>query len=143
MAGKILRNLQNGKLVALLTHRNLVPNIHLERRDVDLPAVHRYVTMADELAGLTARHREPEAVHHVVETALQLLKQHLAGNALGTGGTLEVVAELAFLGEVDALCLLLLTQLQAVAYDFRLAVLAVLAGREIALFDRTLVREAL
>ncbi len=101
------------------------------------------MTVTDELAGLTPRHRESEAVHHVVETALQLLEQHLAGDALGAGGALEVVAELAFLGEVDALGLLLLAKLQAVAHDFRLAVLAVLAGSEIALFDRTLVREAL
>ncbi len=72
-----------------------------------------------------------------------MLEQHLAGDALGTGGTLEVVAELAFLGEVDALRLLLFAKLQAVAYDFRLAVLTMLAGCEIALFNRTLVREAL
>ena len=56
---------------------------------------------------------------------------------------LEVVAELAFLGEVDALCLLLFAQLQTVADDLRLAVFAVLAGRKVALLDRTLVGEAL
>src|SRR5208283_4210079 len=78
-----------------------------------------------------------------VETAFQLLKQHLAGDALGAGGALEVIAELLFLGEVDALGLLLLAKLQAVANDFRLAVLAVLARSEIALFNRTLVGEAL
>src|SRR5271165_7206286 len=142
MAGKVLCNLQHRELVALLAYRDLVSNIHLERRDVDLSAIHRNVTVADKLAGLTARDGEPEAVYHVVETALQLLEQHLAGNALGAGGTLEVVAELAFLGEVNALGLLLFAQLQAVAHDFRLAVLAMLAGSKIALLDWTLIAEA-
>ena len=59
------------------------------------------------------------------------------------GGLLEVVAELAFLGEVHALGFLLLAQLQAVAYDFGFAVFAVLAGSKVALFDGTLIAEAL
>ncbi len=108
-----------------------------------LRAVYRHVTVTHELAGLPARDSKTEAIHHVVETTLQLLKQHLAGHTLGACGALEVVAELLFLGEVDALRLLLLAKLQAVAYDFRLAVLAVLTGSKIALFNRTLVREAL
>ena len=101
------------------------------------------VTMTHQLASLAPRHGKAETIHHVVQTPLQLLQQHLAGDAFGAKGAFEVVAELAFLGEVDALRLLLLAKLQTVAHDLGLAILAVLAGREIALFDRTLVRKAL
>ena len=62
---------------------------------------------------------------------------------LDPGSLLEIVAELAFLGEVHALRFLLLAKLQTVANDFGFAVLTMLAGSEIALFDRTLVGEAL
>ncbi len=71
-----------------------------------------------------------------------MLQQHFAGNALGARRFLEVIAELAFLGEVHALGLLLLAKLQAVAHDFRLAVLAMLARSEVALLDGTFIAEA-
>src|SRR5581483_4736312 len=86
---------------------------------------------------------ESQAVHHVDETPLQLLQQHLAGDALAARRALEVVAELAFLREVNALGLLLFAELQTVADDLGLAVLAVLAGGEVTFLDRTLVGEAL
>ena len=70
-----------------------------------------------------------------------MLQQQLAGHALGACCFLEVVAELAFLSEVDALGFLLFAQLQAVAYDFRLAVLAMLARGKVALLNGTFVGE--
>jgi len=57
-------------------------------------------------------------------------------------GFVEIVAELAFQQPVGALHLLLLAQLQTVSGNLRAARLAVLAGNEIALLDRTLVRKA-
>jgi hypothetical protein len=71
-----------------------------------------------------------------------LLQKQFPGHALGARGLLEIVAKLAFLGEVNTLGLLLLSKLQAVAHDFRLAVLAVLAWSKIALLDGTLIAEA-
>jgi hypothetical protein len=71
------------------------------------------------------------------------LQQHFAGDAPGAGGFLEVVAELAFLGKVDALGFLLFAQLQAVADDLGFAVLTMLAGSKIPLLDGTLIAEAL
>ena len=53
-------------------------------------------------------------------------------------GLLEQVAELAFQQAVVAAGLLLFAQLEAIADDFRLAILAVLAGSEVALFDGAL-----
>ncbi len=115
---------------------NLVAHAHLERRNVDLAAIHFDVAVANDLAGLTARNGEAETESHVVKTALKLLDQQLAGDALRAAGLLVIRAELALKREVDALGLLLFAQLQAVAYDLGLAVAAVLAGREVALLDR-------
>ena len=56
---------------------------------------------------------------------------------------LEVVAELAFQREVNALGFLLLAQLQAVANNLGLAVFPVLSGSEVALLDGTLIAETL
>ncbi len=53
-------------------------------------------------------------------------------------GLFEGAAELSFQHAVDAAHFLLFAQLQAVAYDFRFAILAMLAGDEIALFDGAL-----
>src|SRR6516165_2826294 len=105
--------------------------------------VHGDVSVTHQLARLTPRLRESEPEHDVVQTALQLLQQLLAGHALGACGLLEVVAELAFLGKVNALRLLLFTQLQTVADDFGFAILPMLPGSEVALLDRTFIAEAL
>jgi hypothetical protein len=64
------------------------------------------------------------------------------GDAARPVGHFEVAAELVLEYAVDALDLLLLTQLQPVAYELRLAQLAVLPGRQVALFDRALFRVA-
>ena len=53
-------------------------------------------------------------------------------------GLLEQIAELAFEQLIVAAGLLLFAELQAVADDLRFAILAVLAGSEIALFDGAL-----
>ena len=103
--------------------------------NVHLPAVDLHVAVTDHLAGLAARDGEAEPVGNVVEAALQLLDQQFAGDAGGAVGLLVVLAELAFEGEVHALGLLLLVQLQAVAHDLGLAILAVLARGEVALLD--------
>ena len=47
-----------------------------------------------------------------------MLQEQFASDALGAGGLLEIISALAFLGELNALSLLLLAQLQAIAYDF-------------------------
>src|SRR6266550_4751983 len=72
-----------------------------------------------------------------------LLQQQFAGDAGTARGLLEVVAELVFQREVDALGLLLFAQLQAVTHNLGLAVFTVLAGGEVALLHRTLVGKTL
>src|SRR5271157_1618325 len=143
MAGEFLRRFDHDQLVALLADRDFISGTDLEGRNIDLAAVYQYVAVAHDLARLAPRNRKAQAIHHVVQAAFELLQQQFAGDASGTGGLLEVVAELAFLGEVRALRLLLLAKLKPVAHDLGLAVFTVLAGREIALFDRTFVGVAL
>src|SRR5438105_895614 len=100
------------------------------------------VAVANELARLAARNREAKAEHHVVEPRFELLQQALARHAAGARRFFKVGAELPFLREVDALGLLLFAELQAVTDDFRLAVFAVLPGREVAFLYRTFVAKA-
>src|SRR5208282_963219 len=143
MRSKLLRRFQNHQLLAAFANCDLLAHVDLERGNVDLAAAHRNVSVAHQLAGLAAGHREAKAVDHRIQTALQLLQQNFAGHAFARGGLFEVVAELAFLRKVHALSLLLFAELKTVSDDLRLAVLAVLAGSEIALLHRALFHEAL
>jgi hypothetical protein len=86
---------------------------------------------------------EAEAVDDVVETALERFEQFGAGYTLGADRVLEIIPELAFLGEVDALGFLFFAQLETVAYDLGLFVFPVLSGSEVALFNWAFVAEAL
>src|SRR6185312_14575388 len=103
--------------------------------------IHANVSVTNQLARLSPGNSQAHSQHDAVETPLKLLQQHFAGHALGTRSLLEVVAELAFLREVNALGFLLLVQLQAVSDDLGLAVFTVLARREVALLNRTLIAE--
>src|SRR5205807_8007312 len=123
-------------------HGNEVAGSDRVRRDVHLAPVDLEVTVADELSRLRARGRQPEAVDDVVEPSLQQLQQRLAGDAPRPLGRLEVAPELILQHAVDALDLLLLAQLQAVAGQLRFPRLAVLAGREVAFLNRALLRVA-
>src|SRR5262245_61577163 len=116
--------------------------LHRVRRDVHLLAIHQEVAVADQLTGLRPRRRQSQPIDDVVEPPFQELEQRHAGYAARALGGLEVAAELILEHPVDALHLLLLAQLQAVASELRLPRLAVLSGREIALFDGALLRVA-
>jgi hypothetical protein len=71
-------------------------------------------------------------------------EQEFAGNAGLVGGLLVVGPELGLEGEVDALGLLFLAELQTVTDDLlHFAGLAVLAWGEVALFDGAFLGEAL
>src|SRR5271167_577867 len=142
MAGELFRRLENRQLEAVFADGDLLADTYLVRGDVDLAAIHLNVSVTHQLAGLAAGHAESQAIDHVVQAALQLLQEQFAGDALGARGLLEVITELAFLGEVNTLGLLFLSKLQAVAHDLRLAVLAMLARSKIALLDGTLIAEA-
>ena len=96
--------------------------------------------MAHELTRLRTRGRQAEPVDDVVETALEQLQQRLTGDAALTVRHLEVAAELVLEHAVDALDLLLLAQLQAVAHELGLPQLAMLSRRQVALLDRALLR---
>src|SRR6185437_1048523 len=142
--GEVLGGRELDQFFRTLADRDLIADLALEARDVDLAAVHLHVAVANELASLAARNREAEAVANVVETGLELLQQQFAGDAGLVRGLLVVGAELRLEREVHALGLLLLAELQTVADELLdLLRLAVLARGEVALLDGALVGEAL
>src|SRR5262245_33551867 len=94
--------------------------------------------VAHQLARLRPRRREPQPVDDVVKPPLEQLQERDAGDAARPLRRLEITAELILQDAVDALDLLLLAQLQAVAGELRLPGLAVLAGRKVPLLDRAL-----
>src|SRR6478752_9492982 len=117
---------ERGHLQRLLTHVDDVVSGDLERRDVDLLAVHQEVTVRHELTRVATGPGEPGAVDDVVEAALQQLEQVVAGLAGATRGLDVVVVELTLHHAVGEASLLLLLQLRAVLalLDARTAVLA-------------------
>src|ERR1019366_6833002 len=104
---------------------DLVARAKDDARDVEALAVDEHVAMADELARLRAREREPEAVHDAVEPRLEEAEHLLAGAALTARGAEVVLLELALDDAVDAPHLLLLAQADRVLaqLDARLPVL--------------------
>src|SRR5207244_1332195 len=121
---------------------NHVARLDRERRDVDLLAVHREVAVAHQLPRLRARGREAKAIGDVVQPPLEQLQQRLAGDAARPLRLLEVAAELVLQHTVNALDLLLLTQLHPVARELLLPRLPVLPRREVPFLDGALLRVA-
>ena len=80
------------------------------RRNVDLLAVDEDVAVIHQLACSPNGAGEAEAVNHVVQTALQQLKQYVTGNALAVEGAFDVAAHLFLENVVAEAKLLLLFQ---------------------------------
>src|SRR5581483_4347117 len=139
MARKSLSCFQDCQLRTRFADRDFVSHAHWIRRNIHLTSVHVNMAMANQLTRLTTGNSKSHAVNNAVETALKLLQQDFAGNTLRADGFLEIIPELAFLGEIHALGFLFFAQLQAIAHNLRFSVLAMLAGGKVALFDGTLV----
>ena len=107
---------------------DLVTRTNLVRRDVDLLAVDQDGLVRDELASLGAGDRETHAVDDVVQTAFEQAQQVFAGVALEGRRLGVVVAELTLEHTVDALDLLLFTQLNSIVGHAHALVGAMLAG---------------
>src|ERR1700722_11913271 len=127
-------------LFRAIRDRDHVAGLHDVRRDVDDPAVDAEVTVRDELPGLFAAHRQVEAIHDVVETALERLQEDLTGLPRHALRIAEVALELRLEHAVVAPHLLLLAQLTAVLGDLlaSLGVLRLLTGRGTAALARAL-----
>src|SRR5579862_6960609 len=143
MTGKLSCDFENWHFFAVLADRNLFADSDFVRGNVHLAAIHLNVSVTHQLARLATRDAEAKPENDVVETAFKLFEQFFTRNALGAGRVLKVIAELPFLGEVNALCFLLFTQLQTVADDLGLFVFPVLSGSKVALFNGAFVAEAL
>ena len=122
-------------LLHLLFDANLVTNGDLVGGYVHLLPIHDNVTMADQLPRLRVGCGKTKAHENVIQTALELGQQVLAGNAFLTDGALKIGSELVLEDSVDALHFLFFAELKPISDDLRLSIPAVLAGREISLFD--------
>ncbi len=85
-----------------------------------------------ELTGGGAGGGDAKAVNDVVETAFEKLQKDFTGDTLHRGCFLEEVAELTLQHTVGVFGFLLFTKLGAVLGSFATAVLAMLAGGEVA-----------
>lgn len=101
-------------LGSLFRQGNDVASLDLVGGQVDRLAVDGHAAVADQLTGGRTGNSKTHAVDNVVQAGFQQLQQVLAGVALLGRGLLVVVAELTLQQAVDALDLLLFTQLQAV-----------------------------
>jgi len=143
MTRHILRMFEDGESQAWLANADFFADRYFVGRNVYFSSANLDMPVSHQLTSLASGSRKTEAEYNVVEATFQLLQEYLAGYAFGARGFFKVVAELTFLREVDSLCFLLLAELQAVAYDFGLAIFPVLAGGKVPFFDGTLVGEAL
>src|SRR5690606_16497905 len=112
-----------GIVPALLSHLNHIVWLYLKGRDIDLAAIHLDVAVPHDLARLGAARAKAHPVDDVVQPALQHIEHRLARDALFLSGFLKEIAELPFKQPIVPAGLLLLAQLQAVAYDLRPAAL--------------------
>src|SRR5258705_586661 len=145
-ARRLIHRRHHGHLLSRLhPHADFLARHDVEARDVHRRLVHFDMAVADELAGGLAARREAHAIHDVVEARLERGQQVVTRDAGLRADLLERVAELLLAHTVDALDLLLLTELLG---DLRrLAAarrrLAMLAGRVRATLDGALLGEAL
>src|SRR5215468_7563607 len=121
----------------LLLDGDFLSDGDLIRRDVHLFAVHEHMPVTDKLPRLSVRCRKAEPDEYVVQATLELSQQVFAGDALLSDSFLEIGTELILQNTVDALYFLFFTQLESVAYNFRLTITPMLAGREITFLDST------
>src|SRR5690349_24885997 len=106
MTGELFRRLQYRHLLAVIAYCDLFADRNLVRRNVYLASIDRNVSVTNQLTSLAPGDRKPKPIHHVIQAPLELFQQFRAGYTFCARGFLEVVAELLFQGEIDALGLL-------------------------------------
>src|SRR5690242_4973823 len=132
-------------LPRLHAHANLLTRLHEVARNVDRLLVDFDVTVTNELASCLAAAGESHPIHDVVETRFQRGEKIVSRNSRQRCDALKGVTELSFAHAVNALDLLLLTQLLRVLRHLATTSgrSAVLTGRRRTTLDRALLGEAL
>src|SRR5437870_3852973 len=116
-------------------HANLVPHGNLERRNIDLLAIHQDMAVPNKLPGLGVGRSKTQPHENVVQSPLELSQEIFSGDAFLPDGLLEVGPELILEYAVNTLHLLLLAQLEPVSDDFRFAIVAVLSWSEVSFLN--------
>src|SRR5262245_18806894 len=124
---------------------DLVARAHLVAGDIDGAAIHQHMPVAHQLASLLAARAKAQSVDDVVQAQFETNEQILTRDAGLIRRTLEKRLEVALGHAINALHLLLLTQLLRVVRGFLAPCLrqTVLSGCIIAPLDRALLRVAL
>src|SRR5882724_1192521 len=143
MAGEILCDFENGNLTAALANLDLFSDRNFVRGNIYFLSIHLHVSVTHQLARLAAGNTEAQPEDNVVETPFERFQKLRTRDTLGSNRVLEIIPELAFLGEIDAFGFLFFAQLQTVAYDFGLFVFPVLSGSEVAFLNWAFVAKAL
>src|SRR3989338_1597925 len=99
------------------------------------------MTMTHQLTGLRSRRGEPQPIDDIVQAAFQNLKQQGTGDALATFSFVKRPAELLLKQAIEALDLLLFTQLGAVFGKFGTG-LSMLTGSIAAALNGAFIRVA-
>ena len=84
-----------------------------------------------ELTGSGASRSNTKAEHHVVESALQQLKEHLTGDTVSLSSLLKQVTELTLKYAIGVLGLLLLCQHDCILRHLATTVIAMLSRGEV------------
>ena len=118
----------NLKRFCFLANSNDLTGFDLEGRDVDHLTIDGDMTVGNELARSSACRSNTEAVHDVIQTALEELDEDLTGDTFGTGSFREEEAELTLENTVGVFSFLLLSELCTILRVFLTTVDAVLSG---------------
>jgi hypothetical protein len=89
--------------------------------------------VTNQLTGSGTGRGNTETEHYIVESALQILEQHLTRNALGLGSLLKHITELALEHTIGILGFLLLCQHDTVLRHLTTTIVAMLSRREVSL----------
>src|SRR5579859_1658525 len=119
-----------------ITDRNHIIGFSNKGRDIGFATIDSKVAMIHELASLSARIGEAEAIHQVIEAHLQDLQQSFASFTRGTSGGTEMPSELTLQHTIGTTYLLFFTQLFGVARLFAYAAAAMLARAAATAFKR-------
>jgi len=125
--------LNNLKALAALANTYYLTGLNAIRRDTYYLTVNYNMLVVNELTSSTTGRSNAQTVNDVVETALEVLKENLTGDATGASCLLEHVAELLLQNTIGVLSLLLLSEHDAILGSFATTIVAVLARREVTL----------
>ena len=119
--------------LGLLAHANDLTGLDGVGGYAYYSAIDDDVAVTDELTSCSACGCDAKAEDDVVQTAFEVLKENLTGDAVRAGSLVEHITELSLEHAIGVLGFLLLSKHDAVLRGLATTVVAMLSGREVAL----------